>query len=66
MSGYWTCFASTGDPNGPGLPAWPPYTSADLALQLGKEIKLVPVPHADRFSVFERILGASLAEAKTR
>jgi len=37
MAGYWGRFAATGDPNGGGAPAWPPYQPAEdrhLALDL--------------------------------
>jgi para-nitrobenzyl esterase len=37
--GYWTRFATTGDPNGDGAPVWPAYELAsDLHLELGDSI----------------------------
>jgi para-nitrobenzyl esterase len=62
MTGYWTQFAKTGDPNRPGLPQWPAYDpKADLVLEIGHEVKLRPTPQADRFAVFERSLNGRLA-----
>ncbi|HEY6352188.1 MAG TPA: carboxylesterase family protein [Candidatus Angelobacter sp.] len=39
ITGYWTNFAKTGDPNGEGLPRWPVYSaSTDQVLELGDKI----------------------------
>jgi hypothetical protein len=66
MTGYWTQFAKTGDPNGSGLPPWTVYDlKSDLVLEIGHEVKLRPTPHPDRFAVFERSLNSRLASIST-
>jgi para-nitrobenzyl esterase len=39
---YWTNFAKTGDPNGPGLPEWPKYNKSDSLIRLDSTITSGP------------------------
>jgi para-nitrobenzyl esterase len=48
MSSYWTNFAKTGDPNGPGLPPWPAYSPAhERSMRLADDTGAIPLPHKD-------------------
>jgi para-nitrobenzyl esterase len=42
MMSYWTNFARTGDPNGPGLPNWPRYDKDGLLIHLDSTITTSP------------------------
>lgn len=46
VSQYWVNFATTGNPNGKGLPAWPAFDPKDeKALAIGDTIVVAPVPN---------------------
>ncbi len=42
MMSYWTNFARSGDPNGPGLPMWPKYDANDSLIHLDSTITSGP------------------------
>jgi para-nitrobenzyl esterase len=57
MVSYWTNFARTGDPNGPGLPRWPPYEekSGGQVMHLGAEPRAAPDPHRARYEFLDTL-----------
>jgi para-nitrobenzyl esterase len=48
MAAYWTNFARTGNPNGPGLPAWPQYRPDDGYQVMHLQVPAVARPDNER------------------
>ncbi len=56
MSSYWVNFASSGDPNGPGLPLWPAFTNTESKVQyLADPITVGGVANLKSLSVFDAV-----------
>ncbi len=57
MGSYWTNFAKTGDPNGPGLPRWPVYSSRDgyRVMHLDADPRPAPDQHRQRYEFLDSL-----------
>jgi len=55
MSSYWTNFAKTGDPNGPGLPPWPAFSAetGNQVMHLSAESKAAPEQNRARYEFLD-------------
>ncbi|MEN7538461.1 carboxylesterase/lipase family protein [Aurantiacibacter flavus] len=58
MMSYWVNFATSGNPNGAGLPYWPTYHETPGAvMQLGEDVGAIPRPFLPTMEILDRHLS---------
>ncbi len=67
ISSYWVNFATKGDPNGPGLPAWPTFDEKEQkTMFFDKTPGARPHPNMDKIKAFDAYYAKLREEAKTK
>lgn len=57
MHSYWANFATNGDPNGEGLPAFPQNTDSVHLLEFGDKVQVIDEPYLALYEVMDRMYG---------
>jgi para-nitrobenzyl esterase len=67
MSSYFVNFAKSGDPNGPGLPAWPAFTeSSQQVMHFDAKPGARPVPNMTQIAAMDAYFASRRAEASNK
>jgi carboxylesterase type B len=67
MSSYWVNFIAKGDPNGGGLPQWPPFKQLETSkvMVLGDTPQVEPAPPAAKLKFYEAAYQGMLKSSGT-
>ena len=67
MSSYWVNFATNGDPNGKGLPAWPMFKdrATGRSMILGDTVEVESAPDAARLALYDSLYTSQVAPKAT-
>lgn len=62
MMSYWTNFARTGNPNGPGLTHWPQYSDSQTVLNLDIPLTVIDAPNEGALAIFDSVYSTIRGE----